>query len=179
LANTHQVFPCVTNQAGSISVGSLDGYLAALSNALGTSVEVEWVGTVPYLVLCGSDPDSDGDGIPDDDDACPDSDLGPSIVIGSIDTGVANLWMGDQTDEDGCSLADHIACALRIGAVASVDSVKAGFGIQGQFRASMAQYFESLVILGIITGAEKDLLQSAVAGIPREDILELAALGPC
>ncbi len=51
--------------------------------------------------------DSDGDGIPDDEDACPNSDLSPTIVIGGCDSGVGNLLF-----EDGCTMADMVAeCA--------------------------------------------------------------------
>jgi hypothetical protein len=48
--------------------------------------------------------DTDGDGIPDDEDACPESILTPTIVIGDCDTGVANVLF-----EDGCTMADLIA----------------------------------------------------------------------
>ena len=51
--------------------------------------------------------DSDGDGVNDDDDACPDSDLCDTIVIGGVDTGVDNDLLGD-----GCSLADLIDAVL-------------------------------------------------------------------
>ena len=51
--------------------------------------------------------DSDGDGVIDADDACPDSDLGPTIVIGGVDTGVDNEPLGD-----GCTIADLIDAIL-------------------------------------------------------------------
>ena len=46
--------------------------------------------------------DSDGDGIPDSEDANPNSNNEPNIVIGGIDTGVAN-----SVDEQGVTLADR------------------------------------------------------------------------
>ncbi|MHC4305970.1 MAG: hypothetical protein ACYSW2_16045, partial [Planctomycetota bacterium] len=46
-------------------------------------------------------PDSDGDGIPDDEDACPDSILTPTIVINGCDSGVTNVLF-----EDGCTMSD-------------------------------------------------------------------------
>ncbi len=49
-------------------------------------------------------PDSDGDGVNDAEDACPDSDLSTTIVIDGNDTGVENCQLGD-----GCSLADLVA----------------------------------------------------------------------
>lgn len=57
------------------------------------------------IVLAGQD--SDGDGVDEADDACPDSDLSASIVIDQCDSGVENLLL-----EDGCTMADRIArCA--------------------------------------------------------------------
>jgi len=53
-------------------------------------------------------PDSDGDGIPDASDACPDSDLRPTIIIGEdADTGVVNELLND-----GCTMSDLIVQAL-------------------------------------------------------------------
>jgi len=47
--------------------------------------------------------DADGDGVPDDEDDCPDSDLDPEIVIDGCDTGVEN-----QLLDDGCTMADLV-----------------------------------------------------------------------
>ena len=64
----------------------------------------QWNGTIYYQILVL---DSDGDGIPDDEDACPNSDLSPTIVIDGCDSGVGNLLF-----QDGCTMADMIAeCA--------------------------------------------------------------------
>jgi hypothetical protein len=55
----------------------------------------------------GDDPvDSDGDGIVDDEDAVPNSDMSPTVVIAGIDSGVANVVL-----PDGSTLADVIAAA--------------------------------------------------------------------
>lgn len=53
--------------------------------------------------------DSDGDGIADLQDACPDSDLSPTIPILGRDSGVANSLL-----EDGCTLADEFAGACEL-----------------------------------------------------------------
>ena len=51
--------------------------------------------------------DSDGDGVPDVEDDCPESDLNPTIVIDDCETGVEN-----QLLDDGCTMADLITqCA--------------------------------------------------------------------
>ena len=51
--------------------------------------------------------DIDGDGIDDVDDACPDSDLGETIIIDGVDAGVDNELL-----EDGCTIADLIDVLL-------------------------------------------------------------------
>jgi hypothetical protein len=51
--------------------------------------------------------DSDGDGIADEEDACPTSDLSPTVVIDSCDSKVPNLL-----SPNGCTITDQIAdCA--------------------------------------------------------------------
>jgi len=56
------------------------------------------IGADEYVVS-----DSDGDGIPDDEDACPDSDLSETVVIDGCDSGVENVLL-----EDGCTIFDLI-----------------------------------------------------------------------
>lgn len=53
--------------------------------------------------------DTDGDGVADDVDACPESDLRPTVFIRDIDTGIPNLIDGQPVNADGCSLADLVA----------------------------------------------------------------------
>jgi len=56
------------------------------------------------FATCG---DTDGDGVPDPDDACPNSDLAETVVIDDCDSGVANHLF-----DDGCTMADRIGeCA--------------------------------------------------------------------
>jgi hypothetical protein len=51
--------------------------------------------------------DFDGDGFPDDSDACPDSDLAPTVVIGGCDSSAQNDLL-----PDGCTISDRVdACA--------------------------------------------------------------------
>jgi probable HAF family extracellular repeat protein len=47
--------------------------------------------------------DADGDGVPDADDACPDSITGPTVVIDGCDSGVANTVLAS-----GCTIADRV-----------------------------------------------------------------------
>lgn len=58
--------------------------------------------------LCDfGDPDDDNDGVDDPDDACPESDTTPTIIIDGVDTGVDNEVLAD-----GCTIADLIAANL-------------------------------------------------------------------
>jgi hypothetical protein len=54
-------------------------------------------------VLVPGAPDADGDGIPDPDDDCPDSDRAPTVVIGGFDSGVPNGLL-----PGGCTITDRI-----------------------------------------------------------------------
>jgi hypothetical protein len=86
-------------------------------------------------------PDSDGDGIPDTEDACPDSDLRPTIIIeDDTDTGVNNELL-----EDGCTLSDLIALQL-----AQTDDVPTVAGVVGLLLEMRDQ--------GLITGREMGAL---------------------
>jgi probable HAF family extracellular repeat protein len=54
-------------------------------------------------VLVPGPPDADGDGIPDRDDDCPESDLSATVVIDGCDSGVPNRLL-----PGGCTIADRI-----------------------------------------------------------------------
>ena len=91
------------------------------------------------LELSG-DSDSDGDGVLDDMDACPDSDLSPTVVINSCDSGVPN-----QTVMAGCSIMDGInACSL--------DS-------QGKLFRCVSRLTKNLKFTGVITGKQKSRIK--------------------
>ena len=96
--------------------------------------------------------DSDGDGVIDDCDACPDSDMGDTIVIDGCDTMVTNLVLGD----DGCTMADQIAqCAE--------DATD-----HGEFVCCVAHLTNEWRADGVITGRQKGRIQrcAAQADIP-------------
>jgi hypothetical protein len=65
--------------------------------------------------------DSDADGIPDDQDPCPQSDLRTTVVIGDQDIGVPNSFVAP-----GCTVADGIS------------NYAASAGNHGQFVSSVA-----------------------------------------
>ena len=90
--------------------------------------------------------DTDGDGIPDDDDACPNSDLSATVVIDGCDSGVDN-----SLGVDGCNITDLIAeCAD-------------GVSNHGQFVRCVSHLTNDLKKAGVISGAEKGAIVSCAA----------------
>lgn len=91
-------------------------------------------------------PDADGDGIPDDEDCNPFSNLDPTIVIGGIDTGVPNTLF-----PTGCTSTDLI------------DGLKASAANHGAFVSGVASLTNQWVGSGLITGRQKGAIQNAAA----------------
>jgi hypothetical protein len=91
-------------------------------------------------------PDADGDLVSDEVDCNSHSDLGGTIVIGGIDTGVAN-----QLFTNGCTSADLIA------------ALRAPAPNQGAFVSGVAHLTNDWVAAGLITGQDKGKIQSATA----------------
>ena len=105
-------------------------------------------------VAAGSDPtvadvsDSDGDGVSDPDDEYPNSDIRATVVIGGVDSGVANVRF-----DTGYTLADIVAM--------NTQSCNANVGNHGKYVSCVAKALNALRKSGVITDAEKDALQSA------------------
>jgi hypothetical protein len=91
-------------------------------------------------------PDSDADGVADDEDCNPESDTSATIIIGTIDTGVPN-----QQFPNGCFMADLIA------------QLRANATNHGDFVSAVAQLTNQWVADGLITGKQKGKIQSAAA----------------
>lgn len=91
-------------------------------------------------------PDADDDGIVDDEDCNPNSDLRPTIWVGTINTRVTNVLF-----ENGCTMADLII------------ALKAAAGNHGQFVSGVAHLTNGWVADGLISGAQKGAIQSAAA----------------
>ena len=103
----------------------------------------EWNGTIHYEIA--SVPDSDGDGIPDDEDDCPFSDLSGTIVANGCDSGVENVLF-----PDGCTMADLLGeCDENSN--------------HGQHVSCVAHLTNTWVADELITGAEKGAIQSCFA----------------
>ncbi len=91
-------------------------------------------------------PDADGDGVADDEDCNPNSDVRPTIVLCNRNTGVPNTLF-----ENGCTMADLIA------------QLAASASNHGQFVSGVAQLTNQWVQDGLITGQQKGAIQSAAA----------------
>ncbi len=124
--------------------GALNVYDASNGSPLGSITDPAIVG--PTGVCFSKVVDSDGDGIPDDEDACPDSDLSPTVVIQGCDSEVANTLL-----PNGCTIADLI------------DECADSAGNHGEFVSCVAQLLNGLKDDGVITGKEKGSIQSCAA----------------
>ena len=95
--------------------------------------------------------DADHDAIPDQDDQCPNSNLSPTVVVGSCNSGVPNTVL-----PTGCSISDLIAqCA-------------ASAANHNAFVSCVSHVTNDLKTQGVITGAQKDAIMSCAqsASIP-------------
>lgn len=91
--------------------------------------------------------DSDGDGFADDVDCEPNSDLSATVVVGGVNSGVANT----MPYNDGCTIADLINhCA-------------AGVANHGDYVSCVAAVSNDLMKQGKISGADKGKIQRAAA----------------
>ena len=92
-------------------------------------------------------PDADADGVADDEDCNPNSDVRPTINIGSCDSGAPNTLFAN-----GCTVSDLIA------------QIAASSTNHGQFVSGVTHLTNQLRIAGLITGSQKGAIQSCAAG---------------
>jgi hypothetical protein len=98
------------------------------------------------IVRAASATDADNDGIPDAEDACPASDVRPTVVINGCDSGVAN-----QVLDDGCTIADLTTnCAEEA-------------RNHGMFVRCVAHVSNDLKRAGVISEEQKGALQRCAA----------------
>jgi len=101
-------------------------------------------GCSPICQLEGED--RDGDGVPDTQDACPDSALDPSVVIDDCDSKVDNTLLSE-----GCTISDN------------VDECANNATSHGKFRRCVSKLGDRLQRDGVLTGPEKDRILSCAA----------------
>ncbi len=128
--------------AGS-GLGSAIAVIPGFGFALGEPLAAGGAVHVYSLVV-----DSDGDGVPDDQDLCPDSILTPTVVFGDLDTGVEN-----RVNEEGCSLADRFAAL----------EPASGWKNHGQVVSSSVKLVKRLLRAGDIDAAEAQALRTGAA----------------
>jgi hypothetical protein len=94
--------------------------------------------------------DSDLDGVPDEADDCPESDISSTVLINGVSTGVPN-----STNSTGCTLADLIQEYLE----ECLEDVKN----HGQFVSCVSHKMNVLKRAKTISGKQKGKIQSIVA----------------
>ena len=92
------------------------------------------------------DGDDDNDGVADGADFCPLSDLTPTVVIDGCDSGVPNIEVAN-----GCNVSDEIL------------EFAEGATNHGVFVRQVSRLTNELKKLGLITGLDKDAIQSCAA----------------
>jgi hypothetical protein len=103
--------------------------------------------TLELLRDVGWFPDADLDGVADNLDCEPHSDLSPTVVIGGCDTGVTNTLFSN-----GCTVNDLMS------------HIAANSSNHGNFVSGVAQLTNALRNAGLITGNQKSAIQSCAAG---------------
>jgi hypothetical protein len=123
------------------TVGDVDIEIGTLANFQQRDEDGDSTDLHLYLSL-----DTDGDGIPDDEDECPNSGLGETVVIDGCDSGVENHLL-----DGGCTITDLIAeCA-------------AAAKNHDKFVSCMAHLINDLKKDGEITGKEQGAILSCAA----------------
>ena len=91
-------------------------------------------------------PDADADGVVNDEDCNPNSDMRSTIVLGRVDTGVRNHLF-----ENGCTMSDQLTTA------------RSGAATLGDYVSAVAALTNQWVSDGLMTGAEKGVVTSVAA----------------
>ena len=98
------------------------------------------------LLIYGEAEDTDGDGIADHEDDCPNSDRSPLVVLDGCNSGVTNTMF-----PSGCTIADLMAeCAE-------------GARNHGQFVSCVSPVTNDLKKAGTITGQQQGTIESCAA----------------
>jgi FG-GAP repeat len=117
-------------------------------NRFGWSVDVAGdliaIGSPGSTYIFRFTPDSDGDGVPDDQDQCLNSDIKTTIIIGTCDSGVANAVLTEPT---GCTITDEVL------------KLAEGANSNGQFVSRVDKFLGELQKAGILEPNEKNAIK--------------------
>ena len=128
-------------QSAAVAAGPAGSFVVGWSN--GGNRDGDGTGIFARLFAT---PDSDGDGIPDDEDECPDSNLEATVIVDGCDSGVDNVLF-----DNGCTITDLVyGCAD-------------GASNHGQFVSCVAALTNELKRDGVISGRDKGRIQSCAA----------------
>ena len=132
--------------------GSQDGDTVTVSGSTVTlSLSAVNRGRDDLRIITLAEPaDSDNDGVPDDEDAFPNSDTSARVVIDGCDSGVSN-----QSFPDGAFFNDLIAASA------------SDAGNHGEFVSSVTKMADGWKKVGLISGKDKGAITSCAA---RSDI---------
>lgn len=132
---------------------SAEGTVWVIDTTTNVVVDTVVVGLYPNSVAITPEPgeDSDGDGVPDYRDECPDSNLSPTVTIQSCDSMVPN-----QLGPDGCTISDLVLQCEEEAAN------------HGQYCSCVSFVTDQLKKDGFLTGPEKGRINrcAAKADIP-------------
>lgn len=120
------------------SASGVNGTLGRNADPAGDSGDPEWVLSEPHgcPALCPTD--SDGDGVLDAADQCPNSNLAATVIIDGCDSGAPNVVL-----PDGCTISDKIGLCAH------------GAANHGDFTSCVAGLANELRQSGILTGQQQ------------------------
>jgi hypothetical protein len=135
------------NVAGFGSVEFFNGFIdeVSLYNRALSDTEIQAIVNTGHAGKCKA-PDNDGDGVPNDEDECPDSDLSAIVVIDGCNAGVLSTLF-----PNGCTFSDLIAACAE------------GARNHGRFVSCVSRVTNALKKAGTITGQQKGAIQSCAA----------------
>jgi hypothetical protein len=148
-ARLYMPFPVVPGSSGSHYDSAASRNLLmepAINPDLTHSVKAPQDLTLELLRDVGWFPDADLEGLADDLDQCPSSNLEDTVSIGGVNTGVANTLF-----DNGCTISDLIGNAA------------AAAKNHGQFVSAVAHLTNALRDGGFISNEQKGILQSTAA----------------
>ena len=124
----------------------MKGFIAVSTMALFLGGAPAMRAQVPPLII-----DTDGDGVQDADDQCPNSDLSATVLINGVNTGIANTGANPA----GCTFADLVQ--------EMIDTCLDDAKNHGQFVSCVSHETNILKRAKTITGKQKGKIQSIVA----------------